>query len=293
MASHDLPFVKMHGCANDYVVIDATQAAPEDPAQLARDVADRRRGVGSDGLLLALPAADADLRMRMFNPDGSEAEMCGNGLRCLVLFAVRRGLVDRATDLRIETGAGVLGASIVATSDGAAPTDLGPAADVAVDMGLPRLERSQIPMAGADGRVIDEALIVPGARVAVTAVSMGNPHAVVFVDDVVGAPVEVIGAAIENHEAFPQRTNVEFVQVISPTELRQRTWERGVGETLACGTGACAAAVAAALTGRTGHEVSVQLLGGTLHIRWDEAEGVRMTGPAIEVYEGRWPVAGD
>ena len=282
MARPLLPFAKMHGCANDYVVVDGIGERVPDPAALARAVCDRRRGVGSDGLLLALASQHADLRMRMFNPDGSEAEMCGNGLRCLVLFAISRGLVDRGTDLRIETGAGVLGAT-VHSLDGAW-------ASIAVDMGAPRLDRAAIPMLGAPGEVIAEGLEVGGRTHTITAVSMGNPHVVVFVEDVDAAPLETLGPALERHAAFPRRTNVEFVQVLSRTAVRQRTWERGVGETLACGTGACAVAVAGVLTGRTEHEVTVHLSGGDLHVRWDEAGGVRMTGPAVEVFDGHWPV---
>ncbi len=281
MATIDLPFAKMHGCANDYVVVDAVRHQIADAAALARSVCDRRLGVGSDGLLLALPSESAALRMRMYNPDGSEAEMCGNGLRCLVLFAASRGLVDGAEDLQIETGAGVLRASILA-SDGRTAT-------IRVAMGAPRLERAEIPMVGGRGRVIDEVLDAGEHRLAITAVSMGNPHAVVFVDDVDAVPLDVLGPAFECHPVFPQRTNVEFVQVLARDALRQRTWERGVGETLACGTGACAVAVAAHLGGHAERDVLVHLRGGDLNVRWDEREGVLMTGPAVDVFDGTWP----
>jgi len=278
----------MHGCANDYVVVDATRAAVADPAALARAVCDRRSGIGSDGLLLAESSEVADLRMRMFNPDGSEAEMCGNGLRCLVLFAVSRGRVDRTTNLRIETGAGVLGASLVAGGPPATPRR----ADVVIDMGMPRFERGALPMSGAPGRVIEESFEAAGSSLRITALSMGNPHVVLFVDDVDAAPVDVLGPAIETHPVFPQRTNVSFVEVRSPTRLRLRTWERGVGETQACGTGACAAAVAGVLTERSANDVTVEVRGGRLQVHWNEMHGVRLTGPATLVYEGRWPVGG-
>lgn len=285
MTSPTLPFAKMHGCANDYVVVDGLRHDVGDPSAFAREVCDRRRGVGSDGLLLALPSERADLRMRMFNPDGSEAEMCGNGLRCLVSFAVERGLVERATELAIETGAGILGASLVASGE---DSD-----EVAIAMGAPRLERADVPMEGPSGRAIDEPLDVDGTTVAVTAVGMGNPHAVVFVEDVDAVALEQLGPAIETHAAFPRRTNVEFVQVLASDALRQRTWERGVGETLACGTGACAVGVAAALTGRAERDVTVHLRGGDLRIAWDEADGVRMTGPAVHVFDGTWPLSSE
>lgn len=275
-----LPFTKMQGCGNDYVVVDATRHAVPDPAQLARATCDRRRGIGADGLLLALPGSLGDIRMRMFNPDGSEAEMCGNGLRCLARFAGDRGLVPDPTQMRVETGAGLLGVQIEA--DGARA--------VTIDMGPPRLERVEVPMEGPEGRAIDAALEVGGESVALTAVSMGNPHAVLFVPDVDAAPLERLGPLLETHPAFPRRTNVEFVQVLGPAELRQRTWERGVGETEACGTGACAVAVAGVLTGRAQREVLIHLRGGDLHVRWAADDHVHLTGPAVYVFEGSWPL---
>jgi diaminopimelate epimerase len=272
----------MHGCANDYVVVDAVHYHVRDPAAFARETCDRRRGVGADGLLLALPSESADLRMRMFNPDGSEAEMCGNGLRCLVFFAATQGLVEQSEDLTLETGAGVLRGSLLASE--------GDVAEVAIEMGLPRLERADVPMVGPDGKVVDETLDVAGEAYALTAVSMGNPHAVIFVADVDAVPLDVLGPAIETHAAFPRRTNVEVVQVLGRDAVRQRTWERGVGETLACGTGACAVGVAGVLTGRTEREITVHVRGGDLDVCWEEAGGVRLTGPAVEVFQGTWPV---
>ena len=282
MGAPALPFTKMQGCGNDYVVVDALRHPVRDPAALARAVTDRRRGVGADGLLLALPSQSADVRMRMFNPDGSEAEMCGNGLRCLARFAAERGLVPDPAVLRVETGAGVLDVQIRA--------ETGRPLLVSVDMGPPRLERGEIPMLGEPGRVVDEALAVGGENVDLTAVSMGNPHAVLFVEDVAAAPLSQVGPRLENHTAFPRRTNVEFVQVLSRSEVRQRTWERGVGETQACGTGACAVVVAGVLSGRTDRAVTVHLVGGDLDVTWREDDHVLLSGPAVEVFDGAWPL---
>jgi diaminopimelate epimerase len=285
-----LPFAKMHGCGNDYVVVDAFHHEVGDPAALARAVCARRTGVGSDGLLLAMPGTDVSLRMRMFNVDGSEAEMCGNGLRCLVKFALERGLVPWVDEGEVETGAGVLAwtAHAVAGEDGRPHVE-----EVTIRMGRPELERARIPMRGPPGRVVDESLDLGDASLVVTAVSMGNPHAVTWVDDVGAVELPAIGPRVEHHVAFPNRTNTEFVEVVSRGEVRQRTWERGCGETEACGTGACAVAVAGVLTGRTDRELLIHLRGGDLHVTWEEeAQGgqVRMRGPATQVFEGAWPL---
>jgi diaminopimelate epimerase len=279
-----LPFVKMQGCGNDYVYVDAFHHEVRDPATLAKTVSDRRFGVGSDGLILALPSTKADFRMRMWNLDGSESEMCGNGLRCVAKFAYERGLVAKKSRLTVETGAGVLGVELHlkgSTVD-----------SVTVDMGPPRLERAEIPMVGKPGRVVDEPLAVDGKVLKVTAVSMGNPHAVTYVESAANAPVATLGPLVEHHASFPRRTNAHFVEVLGPAEVRQRTWERGCGETHACGTGACAVAVAGVLTGRTGRDLTLHLLGGDLHVRWPEGGHVLLTGPCVEVFEGRWPLAG-
>jgi len=264
------PFTKMHGLRNDYVVLDATVSAPADPAALARTLTDRRAGVGSDGLLLALPSTRADLRMRMFNPDGSEAEMCGNGLRCLALFAARRALVPDGNAMSIETGAGILRAEV---SDAG-----GPEARVTVAMGAPKVEGTRD-------------VLIDGVSYPLLCVSMGNPHAVLIVDDLEAAPVRELGPRLERAPAFPDRTNVEFVQILDEGTVRQRTWERGAGETLACGTGACAVVVACATAGRTGRRVRVCLRGGDLEIDWTADDQVVMTGPAVHVYDGTWPAA--
>jgi diaminopimelate epimerase len=275
----------MHGCGNDYVVVDAVNHAVPDPEGLARRVCSRRFGIGADGLLLALPGDDAPLRMRMYNADGSEAEMCGNGLRCLVKYAIERGLVSADGEGTVDTGTGRLAyeAHIVHGATG-------PRVDeVSVLMGIPELERAAIPMTGPPGHVVDEDLEVGGQTLAITAVSMGNPHAVTWVSSVDDVPIERIGPLVEHHPAFPRRTNTEFVEVVSPREVRQRTWERGCGETMACGTGACAVVVAGRLTGRTERDVLVRLRGGDLRIAWQTDAQVRMTGPAVRVFEGRWP----
>jgi diaminopimelate epimerase len=272
----------MQGCGNDYVYVDGFHHAVADPVDLARRISDRRFGVGSDGLILALPSATGDFRMRMWNADGSESEMCGNGIRCVSKFVHERGLVPPSTRLRVETGAGlrtvdleIVGGSVVRAT---------------VDMGAPRLERTEIPMIGAPGRVLDEPLAVGGTSLSITGVSMGNPHAVTYVASAAAAPVTTLGPLVEHHAAFPRRTNVHFVEVLSPREVRQRTWERGSGETHACGTGACAVTVAGVLTGRTGRELTLHLLGGDLLVRWPEGGSVLMTGPCVEVFEGRWPL---
>ena len=284
MPAPSLPFVKMQGCGNDYVYVDGFHHEVKDPSALARAVSDRRFGVGSDGLILALPSTRADFRMRMWNLDGSESEMCGNGLRCVSKFVYERGLAPQKPRLKVETGAGVLEVDL--------HLEAGRVDSVTVDMGEPRLERAEIPMLGKPGRVLDEALAVDGRTLAVTAVSMGNPHAVTYVPSTAEAPVSRWGPLVERHPSFPRRTNAHFVEVLSPSEVRQRTWERGCGETHACGTGACAVAVAGVLTGRTGRDLTLHLLGGDLQVRWPEGGHVFLTGPCVEVFEGRWPLQG-
>ena len=270
----------MHGAGNDYVYVDAFARRIPDPAALARAISSRHRGVGSDGLILLLPSRVADVRMRMWNADGSEAEMCGNGIRCLARFAHETGRARRRT-LSIETKAGVKRVDLVFRGRGIA--------GARVDMGAPILERSRIPMRGSPGCVVGEALRAGGSRVRVTALSMGNPHCVVFVPDPDRAPVDTLGPAIERHPAFPNRTNVEFVSVEGPGRLYQRTWERGAGETLACGTGASAVCVAGILTGRTVSPLHIRLRGGELLVEWDGEGPVRQTGPAVTVFDGEWP----
>ncbi len=276
-----MKFTKMHGAGNDYVYIDCFVEQVEDPAALALRVSARNFGIGSDGLILILPSVVADLRMRMFNADGSEAEMCGNGVRCVAKYAYDHGLVDRL-QIEVETGNGVLPLQLFTGASGRVE-------QVRVNMGVPGLNRADLPMNGvADEQAVAIALPLDDATIEVTCVSMGNPHAVIFVDDVENCAVEKIGPQIENHPWFPQRINVEFVQLLSRTEVIQRTWERGAGETLACGTGASAVTVAGVLTGRTERKILNHLRGGDLQLEWLEEGSVLMTGPAVEVFSGEF-----
>jgi len=274
-----MKFTKMHGAGNDYVYVNGFEERVDDPVRAARLVSDRNFGIGSDGLILILPSEVADVRMRMFNADGSEAEMCGNGIRCVAKYAYERGLA-RKTQLAIETGNGVRRVELL--TDGADKVER-----VRVGMGAPRLLRAEIPMGGpADHQAVDFELEVGERIVRATCVSMGNPHCVVYVDDVEAFPVREVGPRIEHHPLFPRRINVEFVQLLGPGEVRQRTWERGAGETLACGTGASAVTVAGVLTGRTERRIVNHLRGGDLELEWLEGGEVLMTGPAVEVYSG-------
>jgi diaminopimelate epimerase len=276
-----MKFTKMHGAGNDYVYVNGFDETVADPAALARDVSDRHFGIGGDGLILILPSGVADLRMRMFNSDGSEAEMCGNGLRCVAKYAYDHGLVNSLA-ITIETGAGLLPVAMLTNAAGRVDR-------VRVNMGRPRLTRGEIPMTGpAAEQVVDQELRVLDRTFRITCVSMGNPHCVVYVAEIADFPVATYGPAIEHHALFPRRTNVEFVQVLSANEVRQRTWERGAGETLACGTGASAVMVAGLLTGRTGKQLLNHLAGGDLELSWDGAGEVFMTGPASEVFTGNY-----
>jgi diaminopimelate epimerase len=271
-----LPFRKLHGTANDFVYVDARGGLPADPAVLAPRICDRHRGIGADGLILLLDSSSADCRMRIFNVDGSTAEMCGNGIRGFAKYVLDHGLV-RADPLRVETDAGVK--TITVRRDG------GKVASITVDMGPPEWDGRRIPV-DADGTVLERSLAVNGRNWTVSCVSMGNPHCVVFVDDPGTLALAEIGPAFERHPFFPRRVNTEFIAVESKERLRMRVWERGAGETLACGTGACAAAVVAARTGRTGRHVTVALPGGELEIDWRADDHVYMTGDAVEVFAG-------
>ncbi len=274
-----MKFIKMQGAGNDYVYIDGFRETVTDPSALAVAMSDRHFGVGADGLILILPSQVADVRMRMFNADGSEAEMCGNGIRCVAKYAYDHRIVDQK-DIRIETGAGILTLQLFTD-------DCDRVSRVRVNMGKPRLSRSEIPMAGApEEQVVGAELRVLDRTFEITCVSMGNPHCVIFVDDVDEFPIEHYGPAIENHPLFPRRTNVEFVQLLSPTEVRQRTWERGAGETLACGTGASAVTVAAVLGGHTERRLLNHLRGGDLEMEWSKDGHIFMTGAAVQVFEG-------
>lgn len=284
-------FTKMHGLGNDFVMLDciSNPAPPEEVlSDLSEKVCDRHFGIGGDGLILILEDDEADYRMRMFNPDGSESEMCGNGIRCFGKYLFDAGMIE-AKAISVATMQGLQHIEIVPGQQrGANPLQ------VRVDMGAPRLLRSQIPMAphegnGGDSRVINEGLEVNGETYYITAVSMGNPHVVIFVDDVESVPLKEIGLEIEHHEAFPQRTNVHFVQEMGRGKFWVRHWERGAGDTLACGTGACASIVAAALNGKLpsdNRKGLAHLPGGDLSIEWAGNDKVFMTGPAMTVFTG-------
>lgn len=277
-----MKFVKMQGCGNDYVYVDCfRQPPPADPAALSRAISDRHFGIGSDGLILICPSSQADARMRIFNADGSEAEMCGNGIRCLAKYLYEEGLV-RQPRLHIETGRGVLCVDLDLRA--------GRVERVRVDMGEPILEAARIPttLAGTPPCQVP----LSGLPWPVTCVSLGNPHCVLFVDQLTTEEVQHWGPYVEQHPAFPRRTNVEFVQIENPKKVRVRVWERGSGETLACGTGACAVCVAGVLTGQTERRLTVQLPGGDLELEWSLQDNhVYLTGPAVEVFRGEWPDA--
>jgi len=280
-------FTKMHGAGNDYIYVDCfAQPLPQDIPDLARRISDRRFGVGADGLILICPSERADAEMRMYNADGSYAEMCGNGIRCVAKYVYEHGICRRDT-LQIETAGRVLSLALQHVN--------GLVHHVRVDMGEPTLIPAQIPTTlrsatGPGQPAVDVPLVVGGREFRVTCVSMGNPHCVVFVDEATDDWVLGIGPQTEVDSHFPKRVNVEFVQILSRTELRQRTWERGSGETFACGTGACAVCVAGVLTDRTNRDVTIHLRGGDLSIEWNEKDNhVYMTGPAVEVFSGEWP----
>lgn len=279
-----MKFTKMHGTGNDYIYINTLEYPVKNPSKLSVAMSSRHYGVGSDGLILILKSdqENADYRMRIFNADGSEAEMCGNGIRCFAKYLYDRKMI-KSDETSIETESGVK--TVQLTVKG------GSVSAVRVDMGEPILRRDRIPMIGKEGIVSNEMLqLVDGTHFMISAVSMGNPHVVIFVEDVDNFPVEKYGPLVENHDLFPQRTNVEFVQVISSREIRQRTWERGSGETMACGTGASAATVASILTKQTENKLTVHLLGGDLTTEWDQSNNhVFMTGNAVEVFSGEWP----
>ncbi len=274
-------FTKMHGLGNDYLVVDAMKGAPPEDklAAISRALSDRHFGIGSDGLILVEPSRAADFRMRIFNSDGSEAEMCGNGVRLFAKYVYEHGLT-RQRELEIETLAGIIRPRLrVSGSE---------VTEVRVDMGEPRLRRSEIPMKGAEQeRIVAERIRVLGQRYEVTTVSMGNPHCVLFVENVDRARVAEIGPAIENHDLFPRRTNVEFAQIVGDGHIRMRVWERGAGETLACGTGAAATLVAAALNGLSPRKAIIHLRGGDLKVHWNQEDNhVFIEGPAEEVCTG-------
>lgn len=274
-----MKFIKMHGLGNDYIYVDCRRESLDNPAALAVELSDRHTGIGGDGLILIHPSNTADARMEMYNADGSRAEMCGNGLRCVAKYVCERSGANSPL-LRIETDAGTRHVECEVVG--------GVVQSVSVDMGVPILEPTRIPVLLDGNRVVDRPINVEGQRFAITCVSLGNPHAVVFVEDPQAIDLKRIGPAFEHYALFPQRVNAHFVRVDGPHHLTMRTWERGAGATRACGSGACAAGVAGALSGRTEREVTVTLPGGDLRIAWAANEHVWMTGPAVEVFRGEW-----
>ena len=273
-----MKFTKMHGCGNDYVYVNLFEEQIENPAKVSIAVSDRHFGIGSDGLITIGASEIADFRMRIYNADGSEAEMCGNGIRCVAKYVYDHKLTDK-TEITVETGAGVKTLQLTVEDDKVTL--------VRVDMGEPILTPDEIPVVADGDRVVDEPIVVDDKEWRMTCVSMGNPHTVVFVDDVAHFELEKYGPLFENHVRFPKRTNTEFVQIISRNEAIMRVWERGSAETWACGTGTCATVMACILNGLTDNDVLVHLRGGDLRIVYDEKSNhVFMTGPATEVFEG-------
>jgi len=285
----------MHGLGNDYVYVNCFEEKIENPARLAQIVSDRHRGIGSDGLILIDRSQTADVRMRIFNADGSEAEMCGNGIRCVAKYTYEHKLAEAGgpvsvpgqppcpASLNIETAKGVLTVGLMIDNSDKVQ-------DVCVDMGQPILAAKDIPVDLPAKEVIEQPMMFQSRAFVMTCVSMGNPHAVFFRDNLSTAELEKFGPVIENHSIFPNRINVHFVQIQKPTEFTMRTWERGSGITMACGSGACACCVAAVLTGRGERICTAHLPGGNLDLNWCEEDNcVYMTGPAVEVFEGFWP----
>ena len=273
-----MKFKKMHGIGNDYVYVNCFEESVKNPAEVSKFVSDRHFGIGSDGLILISPSAKADFRMNIYNADGSQAEMCGNGIRCVAKYVYDYGLTDK-TEFSVETLAGIKYLKL--------QIENGKTATVEVNMGAPILEAKAIPVAVEESPVVNVPVEVKGKIYHMTCVSMGNPHAIIFMNNVKDLDIEAIGPYFENHTVFPKRTNTEFVEVIDRNTVNMRVWERGSDETLACGTGACATTVACILNNKTEDEVTVHLLGGDLKIRWDrENNQVYMTGPATVVFDG-------
>lgn len=276
-----MDFLKVHGIGNDFVLMNYLKGAPDlDWPELAQKMCDRHFGIGADGLVLLLPSTAADLKMRIFNPDGSEAEMCGNAIRCVARYVYQRNLVSNRL-IKVETLAGLRIPEIVTN-------DQGEFAGVKVDMGEPILDPAQIPMSVINENIVNYPLQFSGGELMITAVSMGNPHCITFVSKLDKVPFFDWGPKLEVHPLFPKKTNVEFVEVLNPNEVRMRVWERGAAETLGCGTGACAVGVAGFLNHLTNRQITVHLPGGDLQIEWAENGHVYMTGPAEEVFTGTW-----
>ena len=291
-----MKFTKMHGLGNDYIYVNCFEEKIDNPVQLSQTVSDRHKGIGADGLILIAPSETADVRMRIFNADGSEAEMCGNGIRCVAKYAYEHKLSEAGgsfslpdqTDgyccsLNIETGNGILTVGLVVD-------DRDKVQKVCVNMGQPILVPKDIPVNMPGETIVEQPIEILGRELPMTCVSMGNPHAIFFCENVELIELEKLGPAIENHTLFPNRINVHFVQTEKPTEFTMRTWERGSGITMACGTGACAVCAAGVLSVRTERICTGHLPGGDLNLNWCQEDNcVYMTGPAIEVFEGIWP----
>jgi len=273
----------MHGLGNDYVYVNCFEEKVVEPAKTAIAVSDRHRGIGADGMILIMPSSVADVKMRMFNADGSESQMCGNGIRCVAKYSYDHNLIKgKKKSITVETGRGVLTLGLEVNNDDKVE-------NVCVNMGQPILEPAKIPVALDGESIIETAIDVRNQRMLMTCVSMGNPHAVFFTDDMESVNLEKVGPVIENHELFPQRVNAHFVRVNSRNDFTMVTWERGSGVTLACGTGACACCVAAVLTERCDRKVTAHLPGGDLQLEWSQKDNcVYMTGPAVEVFSGEW-----
>jgi len=275
-----MKFTKMHGLGNDYVYVNGFTERVSEPSNLSRIISDRHTGIGSDGLILIQPSKVADVRMEMYNADGSRGEMCGNGIRCVAKYAVEHGLT-KGPSLRIETDAGVKLAECELVE--------GKVRSVRIDMGVPELAARKIPTTISADQILDHPLRIGGTEYRITCVSMGNPHAVLFVQELHRIDLVEIGPKFENAPEFPSRINTHFVRVDSPTHVTMRTWERGSGATRACGTGACAVCVAGVLTKRTERAITASLPGGELQIEWADDDHVYMTGEAVEVFTGEWP----
>ena len=276
-----MKFTKMHGLGNDFVMVDGFSESVPNAREIAPEICDRRTGIGADGLIVIMPSDKADFKMHYINSDGSLAEMCGNGIRCLSKYVYEHGLTE-TTDFVVETLAGLNRQTLTVEN--------GTVIEISVDMGKPYFLRSEIPMLGDEGKVVDEPLEVDGEEYRITALSTGNPHAVMFMDDVDKAPLTELGPKVERHSAFPNRTNVEFVQVIDRGNVRMRIWERGCGETLASGSGSSASAVASIVNGFADEDVNVHVRLGILRISWTEGDSIIMKGPAAEVFTGDWPL---
>ena len=277
-AAEVIRFTKMHGIGNDYIYINCMESTSDRLPELAIEMSDRHFGVGGDGIVLICPSEVADFKMRMFNNDGSEARMCGNASRCIARYVHDHGLTDRKR-ISLETLSGIKVLSLNMSGDGEVES-------VTVDMGEPEFRPELIPVHTESGRMVEEVVKTSQGEIKVTAVSMGNPHGVIFVDRIEDVDFDVLGPELESHAIWPDRANIEFLEVISRSEARMRVWERGTGETLACGTGACASAVAAALTGRCDRKVTIHLRGGDLAVECGEDGHVMMTGGATEVFDG-------